>query len=119
MGRRSIRWLIGELPGLVARGVIDDATSERLRAHYHEASEGQGRRIALAVCAVFGALLIGFSLTFSGEGFREPAAVAVTFPLPVMIKEGIITGFCIAFLRKVKPEILNVSAGMIKEGKKL
>jgi cobalt/nickel transport system permease protein len=67
----------------------------------------------------FGALLISFSLILSGEGFREPAAVVVTFHLPVMITEGIITGFCIAFLRKVKPEILNVSAGMIKEGKKL
>ncbi len=59
MGRMSIRWLLGELPKLEAEGVIDGATAGRLRAHYATASEGGGRRVALAVCAVFGALLIG------------------------------------------------------------
>ncbi len=59
MGRMSIRWLFGELPELVARGVVDEATADRLRSHYAGAAEGNGRRVILAVCAVFGALLIG------------------------------------------------------------
>lgn len=67
----------------------------------------------------FGAILIAISLILSGEGFREPAAVAVAFHLPLMITEGIITGFCITFLRKVKPEILGISAGIIREGNRV
>jgi len=67
----------------------------------------------------FGAILIAISLILSGEGFREPAAVAFAFHLPLMITEGIITGFCITFLRKVKPEILGISAGIIREGNRV
>ncbi len=67
----------------------------------------------------FGAILIAISLILSGEGFREPAAVAVVFHLPLMITEGIITGFCITFLRKVKPEILGISAGINREGNRV
>lgn len=59
MGRMSIRWFLNELPTLEAEGVIDEATAQRLRSHYAGASEGGGRRVILAVCAVFGALLIG------------------------------------------------------------
>ncbi|TNF49083.1 cobalt transporter CbiM, partial [bacterium] len=67
----------------------------------------------------FGVLLIGLSLTLSGEGFREPAAVAVAAHLPVMVTEGILTGFCIAFLHKVKPEILGISGGIVKKGEEV
>jgi len=66
-----------------------------------------------------GAILIGISLVLSGEGFREPAAVAMASHLPLMITEGVITGFCVAFLRKVKPQILNISSGMIRDGSKV
>ncbi len=59
MGKRSTRWLLAELPDLVVRGVVDEETAERLRTHYAGAAEGNGRRVILAVCAVFGALLIG------------------------------------------------------------
>ncbi len=59
MNFRSTRWLLAELPGLEARGVIDGETAERLRLHYESSAEGVGRRLVLAVCGVFGALLIG------------------------------------------------------------
>ncbi len=59
MGRNAIRWLLAELPGLEASGVVDAATASRLRTHYGGCIEGGGRRVVLAVCAVFGALLIG------------------------------------------------------------
>lgn len=58
-GTRSTRWLLAELPDLVSRGVVDEETAERLRSHYAGDSEGIGRRVIVAVCAVFGALLIG------------------------------------------------------------
>jgi uncharacterized membrane protein len=59
MGRLQIRWLLAELPKLEAEGVIDGPSAGRLRAHYGGSVEGRGRRVALAVCAVFGALLVG------------------------------------------------------------
>ena len=59
MGRRSIKWLLSELPTLESEGVIDGATATRLRAHYEKLSAGTSRRLVLAIFAVFGALLIG------------------------------------------------------------
>ena len=56
-----------------------------------------------------GALTIGAALALSGEQFREAAVVAAGVHVPVMVVEGIFTGFCVSFLRKVKPEILNFS----------
>lgn len=84
MGRISIRWLLSELPTLEAEGVIDGATADSLRAHYGGSVEGSGRRVALAVCAVFGALLIGGGVIlllahnweFLSRGAR--AAIAIT-----------------------------------------
>ncbi len=84
MGRMSIRWLLSELPTLEVEGVIDGATADRLRAHYAAASEGSGRRVALAVCAVFGSLLIGGGIIlllahnweFLSRGARATIAIA-------------------------------------------
>ena len=59
MGRMSVRWLLSELPKLEAEGVIDAAAAERIRAHYGEPVAFSSSRLALAVFAVFGALLIG------------------------------------------------------------
>jgi len=68
-----------------------------------------------AVCAAFacgflsvfiGAIIVGISLIFTEEGFWEVASAAVLAHIPVMIIEGIITAFCISFLKKVQPELL-------------
>ena len=59
MRRLSTRWLLAELPKLEAAGVIDEATSGRLRDHYSEQSSGLGGRLVMAIFAVFGGLLIG------------------------------------------------------------
>jgi uncharacterized membrane protein len=59
MGRLSIRWLLRELPKLEALGVIDATVAERIRTYYAETTLGSGRRLVVAIFAVFGALLIG------------------------------------------------------------
>ena len=73
------------------------------------------KRTSLATMAAFicgagsvllGGLLVGASLMFTGENFLEVAGLVVAAHLPVMIIEGVITIFCVAFLRKVKPEML-------------
>lgn len=53
-----VRWLARELPELVARGVLDAATAERLRDHYALAAERR-RGIRSLALAALGALLVG------------------------------------------------------------
>ena len=48
-------------------------------------------------------------MAISGENFFGVAKLAAAVHLPVMIIEGIITGFVVSFLQKVKPEILEGS----------
>ncbi|QTA82535.1 Metal transport protein domain-containing protein [Desulfonema limicola] len=53
-----------------------------------------------------GAVIVGIALVFTEESFWEVASAAVLAHIPVMIIEGIITVFCISFLKKVQPELL-------------
>jgi len=55
-----------------------------------------------------GAFLIAVSLVSTGEAFLNVAKLTLLSHLPVMIIEGVITSFCVIFLKKVKPEILEV-----------
>jgi len=52
-------------------------------------------------------ILVAFSLVFTQESFFSAAMLILAAHLPVMIIEGIITLFCIAFLRRVKPELFG------------
>jgi cobalt/nickel transport system permease protein len=77
-----------------------------------------GRRDGIGALAAFcagagavalAALFMAVSLIFTDENFSAVAATAVAVHLPVMVIEGIITSICIAFLAKVKPELLPFS----------
>jgi cobalt/nickel transport system permease protein len=48
-------------------------------------------------------------LIFTGESFMQAAKVLVLAHLPVMFLEGLVVAFCLAFLMKVKPELLGVT----------
>ena len=52
--------------------------------------------------------MVAAALVFTGEPFIQVAKLVIIAHLPVMILEGVLTAFCIGFLRKVRPEILNV-----------
>jgi cobalt/nickel transport system permease protein len=54
-----------------------------------------------------GALFVAIALVTTGESFLNAAKIVVVAHLPVMIIEGIITAFCVVFLKKVRPEILG------------
>ncbi|MCK5784069.1 MAG: cobalt transporter CbiM [Desulfobacterales bacterium] len=54
----------------------------------------------------FSAVLLGFSLILTEKNFWEISSLVVMANLPVMVIEGIITAFCVAFLKKVHPVIL-------------
>ncbi len=51
-------------------------------------------------------VMVALSLIFTEERFFEVAVLVITAHLPVMIIEGIITAFCVGFLKKVQPDSL-------------
>jgi len=53
------------------------------------------------------ALLLVLALVTTGEVFINVAKLIAIAHLPVFIIEGAITAFCVLFLKKVKPELLN------------
>ncbi|HOP36133.1 MAG TPA: cobalt transporter CbiM [Syntrophales bacterium] len=82
---------------------------------FQRAVRGRGRR--LSDLAGFGAgflsvalsgLLVALTLAASEKAFLAPAKVIFLAHLPIMVIEGIMTSVCILFLRKVKPEMLEV-----------
>jgi len=54
----------------------------------------------------FSSLLLGGALYFTEKNFFEVSVLVISANVPVMIIEGIVTGFCVSFLQKVYPEIL-------------
>jgi len=53
-------------------------------------------------------LMLALALVFAGEHFTAVAKVAVIAYSPIMVIEGIIATLCVRFLKRVKPEILEV-----------
>ncbi len=71
------------------------------------------RKIALAaafgcglVSILLGAVVAGAALMFTEENFLEVTVLIISAHIPVMVIEGVITSFCVAFLIKVQPELL-------------
>jgi cobalt/nickel transport system permease protein len=60
------------------------------------------------IAIALSALCVALSLVGAGEAFLAPAKVLFLAHLPVMIIEGVITSFTVVFLKKVKPEMLEV-----------
>jgi hypothetical protein len=57
--RSGIRWLLAELPELVAHGVVTQETADALRRHYLSVPADESRRIGFILSAILGALLVG------------------------------------------------------------
>jgi len=90
MSNRSIRWLLAELPELVSDGVLDEESADRLRKRYPEPSSLSGSRLAVIVCAVFGALLIGSGvillLAHNWEHLGRPMRTVIAI-LPLLVSQ--------------------------------
>jgi cobalt/nickel transport system permease protein len=101
----GLNTLIMALPAVLVwylfRGLVSGRSSTRALA---------GGFLAGFLAVGLSAFLIALSLLLSGEQFREAAAVALAAYTPVMIVEGFFTALCVAFLRKVKPEMLGAES---------
>jgi len=56
-------------------------------------------------------VIVGLALIFTEENFLEVSGLIIAAHIPVMIIEGIVTAACVAFLRKVRPEMLPGYSG--------
>ena len=56
-------------------------------------------------------VIVGLALIFTEENFLEVSGLIIAAHIPVMIIEGIVTAACVAFLRKVRPEMLPGFSG--------
>jgi cobalt/nickel transport system permease protein len=84
---------------------------------FHRPISGQNSSLAstfgfLTGCSpiVISALLVGLALTLSGERFFTVAVAIFVSNLPIAIIEGFVCMFCVQFLRKVRPAVLNYQA---------
>ena len=60
------------------------------------------------VSVLLATILAALALVFTGESFLGASKVLVAAHLPLMVIEGIVAAACVKFLKKVKPEILEV-----------
>lgn len=74
----------------------------------------KGRYAGGFLCGAGAVLLAGImtaaALAFSEEGFLTTAKLVLVAHLPVMIVEGLITAGAVAFLARVKPELIQTQA---------
>ncbi|RJQ74071.1 MAG: cobalt transporter CbiM [Desulfobacteraceae bacterium] len=64
-----------------------------------------------ALAVAFSAIVMALCLFFTDENFLAVAVAAILVHLPVMIIEGVVSAFCVGFLKKVKPEMLPRTPG--------
>ncbi len=91
------------LPGVLLAALFAPLVA---RAPAHRAGLLGGLCGALSVVATGGG--VALALALSDSAYVPSAKIILATYIPLMIGEGIITGFAIAFLKRVKPELLDV-----------
>lgn len=98
----GVNTVIMALPALVCHGLF-----------YRAAHSKHDRAAVLGACAAgmvaygLSALLLGLALVAAGSEFTAPAQALVLLHLPVAVVEGLVGAGAVAFLRKVRPELLD------------
>ncbi|MDB5545324.1 MAG: cobalamin biosynthesis protein CbiM [Hyphomicrobiales bacterium] len=62
---------------------------------------------ASAACVACTGLLVALALALSSADYMLSARVMLATYLPLMVVEGLVGGFCISFVKRVKPELLT------------
>lgn len=92
MSNKNTEWLYGELPNLVAKGVVDAATADKIRGHYGETPPNRPGRMAILVFGILGAMLIGAGiilvLAHNWDALSRPVRAALSF-LPLLLAQGL------------------------------
>ncbi len=92
MNKKAVQWLHGELPDLVSKGVLSQATADNLRTHYGCAKGMDKKWFVIILCSIVGALLIGLGIILLfGHNWQELSRPvrAVLSLLPLMIGQAL------------------------------
>jgi cobalt/nickel transport system permease protein len=90
------------LPGVVLAAIFAPAIS---RGSIERAAVLAGICAGLAVIAT--GFLVALCLALSSSDYVPSARILVATYVPLMVGEGVTTGFAIAFIRRAKPELLT------------
>jgi uncharacterized membrane protein len=92
MNKKAVQWLYGELPELVAKGILSEPAAQNLRNHYGEARGLDRKWFIVLVCSVMGALLIGLGiillLAHNWEELSRPVRAVLSL-LPLLIAQAL------------------------------
>ena len=89
--QKEAAWLLEQLSGLVAKGVLDEAAAARLRAHYAEAAGGPRLGWGMILLATGGAALVGLGIILIFAHNWEnwtPGVRAGLSLLPLLVGQG-------------------------------
>jgi len=90
--RTGIRWLLAELPELVASGVLSQEAADALRQHYSTEVPGERRRIGFILSAILGSLLVGAGIILlvahNWDFFSRPVRCALALT-PLVLSQAL------------------------------
>jgi hypothetical protein len=90
--RSGIRWLLAELPELVASGVLSQQSADALRQHYSSQPSEAPRRLGFILSAVLGSLLIGAGVVLlvahNWDFLSRPIRCAIAF-VPLVLSQAL------------------------------
>lgn len=91
------------LPALLCYAMFGRVAARTCRSHVSSISAFMAGSLAILLSAI----MVGLSLYLTGEAFLAAAKLLVVAHIPVMLIEGFITATTVAFLKKVRPELLS------------
>ena len=94
------------VPALIAFGIF--RVGIRLTFLGKDSLEVLFGAIAGGLAVIFSVIILAISLVTTGEEFLEIAGIMAFSHIPIVIIEAVVVGFVVAFLVKVKPELLPI-----------
>jgi len=92
MAGRHLRWLYSEFPGLIESGVLDEESVSQLKGHYGEVKATSSTQVAIVLCSVLGASLVGSGvillLASNWEEVSRPVRTFISIA-PLVIAQGL------------------------------
>jgi hypothetical protein len=90
--RSGTRWLLAELPELVAGSVLSAESADALRQHYAATDSGEPRRIGFVLSAILGSLLVGAGIILlvahNWDFLSRPIRCAIAFT-PLVLSQAL------------------------------
>lgn len=114
------------LPAVIIWMLFNSAVQKATNGQSNDQNECSGRRknnsmlflsgfSAGFIAVLLSGIFTSTTLLLSGSEFLNAAKLIVISHIPVMIIEGIVTGSILVFLKKVKPEVLQVGYALVQK----